>query len=60
MQCCILETGVVHRLLENFEWLRAGRSENRIPVGAPHNRPDRPGAYPAFYTTGTVSLSREG
>jgi len=40
--------------------LRAGRSGERIPVEARFSAPVQtgPGAYPAFYTMGTGSLSR--
>ena len=42
------------------DWLRAGRSGNRMPVGARFSAPAQtgPGAHPASYTMGTGSLSR--
>ena len=40
------------------DWLRAGRSEDRIPVGARFSAPVQtdPGAHPASCTTGTQSF----
>jgi hypothetical protein len=42
------------------DWLRTGRSGNRIPVQAGFSAPVQtvPGTHPASYTLGTVSLSR--
>ena len=44
--------------MQYIDWLRAGRSEDRIPVGARFSTPVQtgPGAHPASCTMGTGSL----
>jgi hypothetical protein len=46
-------------LRRHSDWLRAGRSGNRIPVKARFSAPVQtgPGTHPASCTTGTVSFS---
>jgi hypothetical protein len=48
----------VGQLSQYSDWLRAGRSGDRIPVGARFSAPVQtvPGAHPAFFTMGTGSF----
>jgi hypothetical protein len=51
-------SNLFYKVLYMFDWIRTGRSEDRILVGAKFSAPVQtgPGAHPAFCTMGTGSF----